>query len=120
MPCFAAFRHAASRHMNFVVNLVRTFGESAFFNRTLSVRCIAGFELRRDEMIFERTSPSCYSFEMFAAFVERSRGEGTTCIAQARGFPDFLQGCAGRPIGSPRLRRAGSARAGRANSNQGK
>jgi hypothetical protein len=35
MPCFAAFGHAASRHMTSVANLVCTLGESAFFNHTL-------------------------------------------------------------------------------------
>jgi hypothetical protein len=52
MPCFAAFGHAASRHMISAANLVRTLGESAFFNHALFGRGIARGEPRRHEMIF--------------------------------------------------------------------
>jgi nicotinamidase-related amidase len=38
-------------------------------------RRIEGFEPCRNEMIFERPGPSCYSFEPFAALMEQSRGE---------------------------------------------
>lgn len=47
----------------------------AFFNpETPSVRWIKGFEPCRDELIFERSSPSCYSSELFTALVNRSHG----------------------------------------------
>jgi hypothetical protein len=110
MPCFAAFGHAASRHMISAANLVRTLGESAFFNHTLFGRGIARGEPRRHEMIFERTGPSWYSCAVFAAWVGLSRDAGTACTARARGFPDFTLMCAGRRSGSPRLRCARSAR----------
>ena len=49
--------------------------ESAFFNRaTPFVRWIEGFEPYRNEMVFERASPSCYSSEPFTALVNQSRG----------------------------------------------
>ena len=49
--------------------------ESAFFNRaTPFVRWIEGFEPYRNEMIFEGSSPSCYSGEAFTALVNQSRG----------------------------------------------
>ena len=38
------------------------------------MRWIEGFEPHRNEMIFERSSPSCYSCEPFAALVGQSRG----------------------------------------------
>src|ERR1700759_651950 len=110
MPCFAAFGHAASRHMIPVANFVRTLSESAFFNPTLFGRGLAGSEVRRREMIFERTGPSWYSCGVFAAWVGLSRDAGTACTAGARGFPDFTLMCAGRRSGPPRLRCARPAR----------
>ena len=64
-----------SRHIGLPVAFIRMVNESAFFNRaTPFVRWIEGFEPCRNEMIFERSSPSCYSCEPFAALVNQSRG----------------------------------------------
>lgn len=64
-----------SRSTGLPVAFVRALNESAFFNRaTRFVRWIAGFEPCGDEMIFERSSPSCYSCEAFTALVNQSRG----------------------------------------------
>jgi nicotinamidase-related amidase len=64
-----------SRRIGLPVAFIRMINESAFFNRaTPFVRWIEGFEPFRDEMIFERNSPSCYSSEPFAALVNQSRG----------------------------------------------
>lgn len=71
--CRRLLDHA--RRIGLPVAFVRMVGESAFFNRaTPFIRWIEGFEPSRNEMIFERASPSCYSCEPFAAFVEQSRG----------------------------------------------
>ena len=57
------------------VAFIRTVNESPFFNRaTPFVRWIEGFEPHRNEMVFERGSPSCYSSEPFTALVNQSRG----------------------------------------------
>jgi nicotinamidase-related amidase len=64
-----------SRRLGLPVAFVRMFNESAFFNRaTPFVRWIEGFEPCRNEMVFERSSPSCYSSEPFTALVNQSRG----------------------------------------------
>jgi nicotinamidase-related amidase len=64
-----------SRRIGLPVVFIRTLNESAFFNRaTPFVRWIEGFEPSRNEMVFERSSPSCYSCEQFAALVNQSRG----------------------------------------------
>jgi nicotinamidase-related amidase len=64
-----------SRRIGMPVAFVRMIGESVFFNRaTPFVRWIEGFEPARNEMVFERASPSCYSCEPFAALVHQSRG----------------------------------------------
>jgi nicotinamidase-related amidase len=64
-----------SRRIGLPVAFIRMLSESAFFNRaTPFVRWIEGFEPYRNEMIFERSSPSCYSCEPFAALMEQSRG----------------------------------------------
>ena len=64
-----------SRRIGMPVAFVRMIGESVFFNRaTPFVRWIEGFEPARNEMVFERASPSCYSCEPFAALVNQSRG----------------------------------------------
>jgi len=64
-----------SRRIGLPVAFVRMFGESVFFNRaTPFVRWIEGFEPTRNEMVFERESPSCYSCERFTALVNQSRG----------------------------------------------
>jgi len=59
-----------SRRIGLPVAFIRMVPESAFFNRaTRLVRGIDGFESNRDEMIFERASPSCYSCAPFTALV---------------------------------------------------
>jgi len=64
-----------SRRMGLPVAFIRMINESAFFNRaTPFVRWIEGFEPYRNEMIFERSRPSCYSSEAFTALVNQSRG----------------------------------------------
>jgi nicotinamidase-related amidase len=64
-----------SRKLGLPVAFVRLFDDSAFFNRaTPFVRWIEGFEPLRNEMIFERSSPSCYSSELFASLMNQNRG----------------------------------------------
>ena len=64
-----------SRRIGLPVAFIRMFNESAFFNRaTPFSRWIEGFEPYRNEMVFERNSPSCYSCEPFTALVSQSRG----------------------------------------------
>lgn len=64
-----------SRRVGLPVAFIRLFNESAFFNRaTPFARWIEGFEPGRNEMVFERSNPSCYSCEPFAALVSQSRG----------------------------------------------
>jgi nicotinamidase-related amidase len=64
-----------SRQLGLPVAFIRMVNESAFFNRaTPFVRWIEGFEPHRNEMVFERASPSCYSCEPFTALVSQSRG----------------------------------------------
>ena len=64
-----------SRRIGLPIAFIRMLSESAFFNRaTPFVRWIEGFEPYRNEMIFECSSPSCYSCEPFAALVNQSRG----------------------------------------------
>jgi nicotinamidase-related amidase len=64
-----------SRSIDLPVAFIRTLNESAFFDRaTHFVRWIERFEPYRNEMIFERSGPSCYSCELFAALVNQSRG----------------------------------------------
>lgn len=53
---------------------LRTSANSSSVPIVPSVRRIEGFEPCRDELIFERKSPSCYSREAFTALVNRSRG----------------------------------------------
>ncbi len=66
---------AHSRAIGLPVAFIRMLNESAFFNRaTPFVRWIDGFEPYRNEMVFERNSPSCYSCEPFAALVNQCRG----------------------------------------------
>jgi hypothetical protein len=51
-----------SRRMGLPVAFIRMINEPAFFNRAIPrVRRIEGFEPCRGEMIFEPSSPSCYS-----------------------------------------------------------
>jgi nicotinamidase-related amidase len=64
-----------SRKIGLPVAFIRMFSESAFFNRaTPFVGWIEGFEPFRNEMVFERSSPSCYSCEPFTALASQSRG----------------------------------------------
>jgi nicotinamidase-related amidase len=71
--CRKVLDHA--RRIGLPVAFVRMVGESAFFNRaTPFVRWIEGFEPYRNEMVFERASPSCYSCERFSALVNHSGG----------------------------------------------
>ena len=71
--CRRVLDHA--RRIGLPVAFVRMFSESVFFNRaTPFVRWIDGFEPYRNEMVFERANPSCYSCEPFAALVSQSRG----------------------------------------------
>lgn len=64
-----------SRRIGLPVAFVRMLNESAFFNRaTPFVRWIEGFEPYRNEMVFERSSPSCYASEPFAALASQNRG----------------------------------------------
>ncbi len=64
-----------SRSIGLPVAFIRMLSESAFFNRaTPFVRWIEGFEPCRNEMVFERSNPSCYSSEPFAALANQSRG----------------------------------------------
>ncbi len=79
-----------SRRIGLPIAFIRMLSESAFFNRaTPFVRWIEGFEPYRNEMIFECSSPSCYSCEPFAALVNQSRGSivlagfagGSACLS---------------------------------------
>ena len=71
--CRKVLDHA--RRIGLPVAFVRMLSESAFFNRaTPFARWIEGFEPYRNEMIFERGSPSCYSCEPFTALMNQSRG----------------------------------------------
>ena len=71
--CRKVLDHA--RDVGLPVAFMRLLNESAFFNRaTPFVRWIEGFEPYRNEMVFERSSPSCYSCEPFAALMNQSRG----------------------------------------------
>ncbi len=64
-----------SRRIGLPVAFIRMLNELAFFNRaTPFVRWIEGFEPYRNEMVFERNSPSCFSCEPFTALVNQSRG----------------------------------------------
>jgi nicotinamidase-related amidase len=71
--CRKVLEHA--RGIGLPVAFVRMLSDSAFFNRaTPFVRWIEGFEPHRNEMIFERSSPSCYACEPFSALMNQSRG----------------------------------------------
>lgn len=64
-----------SRKIGLPVAFIRMLDDSAFFNRaTPFVRWIEGFEPSRNEMIFERSSPSCYSSEPFSSLMNQCRG----------------------------------------------
>jgi nicotinamidase-related amidase len=64
-----------SRKMGLPIAFTRLLDDSAFFNRaTPFVQRIEGFEPQRNEMIFERSSPSCFSCELFASLMNQNRG----------------------------------------------
>src|SRR5438128_1931298 len=64
-----------SRKMGLPIAFTRLLDDSAFFNRaTPFVQWIEGFEPQRNEMIFERSSPSCFSCELFASLMNQNRG----------------------------------------------
>jgi nicotinamidase-related amidase len=70
--CGRVLAHARSTGLP--VAFIRTVNQSAFFNRaTPFVRWIEGFEPSRYDMVFERSSPSCFSCEAFTAMVTQSR-----------------------------------------------
>jgi hypothetical protein len=93
---FAAFGHAASRHMISVASLLHPLGESAFFFHHMPfIAGVAGFAPGRDEMIFERTTPSCYRREMSAAFVVRSCGGGRRASRKREAFRTLGRGVRG-------------------------
>ena len=61
-----------SRRIGLPVAFIRMLNESGFFNRaTPFVRWIEGFEPYRNEMVFDRASPSRYSSEPFTAPAKR-------------------------------------------------
>ena len=71
--CRRALDHA--RKMGLPIAFTRLLDDSAFFNRaTPFVQWIEGFEPQRNEMIFERSSPSCFSSELFASLMNQNRG----------------------------------------------
>jgi len=71
--CRRVLDHA--REVGLPIAFVRMLDDSAFFNRaTPFVRWIEGFEPHRNEMIFERSSPSCYASELFTSLMIQNRG----------------------------------------------
>ena len=63
------------RSIGLPVAFTRFLGDQAFFNRASPFgRWIEGFEPQRNEMIFERSNPSCYSSELFATLMSQSPG----------------------------------------------
>ncbi|MET0709802.1 MAG: isochorismatase family protein [Tardiphaga sp.] len=63
------------RRIGLPIAFVRFLDESAFFNRASPfARWIDGFEPQRNEMVFERSSPSCYACESFGSLMSQSRG----------------------------------------------
>ena len=66
---------AHARAVGLPIAFMRFLDNSAFFNRSTPFgRWIDGFEPRRNEMIFERSKPSCYSCELFSAMMNQTRG----------------------------------------------
>jgi len=70
--CRKVLAHA--RRIGLPVAFMRMVGPSVPNRATTFIRWIDGFQPCRDEMIFERGSPSCYSCEPFAALMDQSRG----------------------------------------------
>jgi nicotinamidase-related amidase len=63
-----------SRKVGLPVAFIRMVANRHFSTATPFVRWIEGFEPHRNEMVFERARPSCYSCEPFTALVSQSRG----------------------------------------------
>ena len=84
-----------ARSIGLPVAFIRTLNEGAFFNRaTPFVRWIEGFEPHRNEMVFERSSPSCYSCEPFTALVRPKPGRHRAgWICRRVGLPFDLDRC---------------------------
>jgi nicotinamidase-related amidase len=63
------------RYAGLPVAFTRFLDHSAFFNRaTPFSHWIEGFEPQRNEMIFERSSPSCYACDSFSSLMGQNRG----------------------------------------------
>lgn len=96
-----------SRRVGLPVTFIRMVNERAFSDRaTPLVRWIEGFEPYRSEMVFERSAPSCYSCQPFAALVNQSRGG--IVLAGFAGESAWLGRCLSpRPRGYFSVRRVG-------------
>ncbi len=65
-----------ARRIGFPIAFIRWADRSPFFNKaTPFFRWIEGFEPQRNEMVFERGQPSCYSSKEFAELIEQSGGQ---------------------------------------------
>ena len=65
-----------ARKIGLPVAFIRWVDRSPFFNKaTPFFRWIDGFEPQRNEMVFERGQPSCYSNREFADLMEQSGGQ---------------------------------------------
>lgn len=65
-----------ARKIGLPVAFIRWVDRSPFFNKaTPFFRWIDGFEPQRNEMVFERGRPSCYSNRDFAELLEQSGGQ---------------------------------------------
>ena len=65
-----------ARKVGLPVAFIRWVDRSPFFNKaTPFFRWIDGFEPQRNEMVFERGQPSCYSNREFADLMEQSGGQ---------------------------------------------
>jgi nicotinamidase-related amidase len=65
-----------ARRIGLPIAFIRWADRSPFFNKaTPFFRWIEGFEPQRNEMVFERGQPSCYSSREFAELIEQSGGQ---------------------------------------------
>jgi nicotinamidase-related amidase len=65
-----------ARRIGLPIAFIRWADRSPFFNKaTPFFRWIEGFEPQRNEMVFERGQPSCYSSKEFAELIEQSGGQ---------------------------------------------
>jgi hypothetical protein len=93
--------------------LVAVFNRLACSTATPFVRWMEGFETYRNEMVFERSGPSCYSCDPFTALANQSRivlvgfaGESACLSTLIDAFDRNQQGHLFlRRIGQPRTRR---------------